>query len=58
MIYAKEGVISEVNFNTNFRGKIHINTLHLGNIFPQNAISQIVSLDKLSICHLLMIFLL
>lgn len=58
MIYAKEGVISEVNFNTNFRGKIHVNKHHLGNIFPQNAISQIVLLDKLSTSHLLMIFLL
>lgn len=55
MRYAKEAGIMEVKFNANFRGKIHINKLQLGNIFPQSAISQVIFLDKLSINHALMI---
>lgn len=34
MVYAKEGVVAEVIFSTNFRGKMHINEVELGNLFP------------------------
>jgi len=56
MVYAKEGVVAEVIFSTNFRGKMHINEVELGNLFPQNAISQVTFLGNVSISHVLMIF--